>query len=363
MLLAVILGISTSAEAMVTCKASTAYPAETLIPNINTTSYAGNDLPLGSTIYDSHVNGSGMTGVSCDASFNLKAEMVVSDMPSGAPTLMSTSAYGTVYVYPTNVSGVGVIPWGNDKRFSGTPAEYGVFSVGSAGDNGQTLLIDISLIKTGPIASGATVNASSFPHLSWDIPNTSGYTGLPVHLASISYTGTIQFITRTCTTSDVNVSMGTHEIADKFTGVGSTTDWVDSSIILQDCPSFSGYHSLDSAQSVTGNNTASGGNVTATTFSVSLQPTNSVTDDIVGLDPGTDAATGVGIQLGYSTDTDADATMPQTLWTSGTTWDVTAPSDGRSTVKIPLAARYIQNASHATPGKANAKVIFNIDYK
>ncbi len=41
---------------------------------------------------------------------------------------------------------------------------------------------------------------------------------------------------------------------------------------------------------------------------------------------------------------------------------MTLPKDGSPTIRVPLAVRYIQTASAPTPGKANGKVVFTINY-
>jgi len=374
-----LLGYAQSAQAQVACSFPANNPGQTHVQTINIpASYAGNDLPVGSTIYRSSASLSQAVGVQCNGPFNLQSILSVISEPSGAPTTMTT-AYGTGPVYPTNVPGVGVVVWsgtgnngsGINRIFSASsPAAYSTFSVDSA-DGGNNLdgvgdsILDISLVKTGPISSGAVVDAGSFPTISWSIPATAGYSGLPLRLMTMSFAGGVHFITQTCTTPDVNVDLGKFDIGDTFKNIGSHTDWVDSSIVMQGCPTFSGYHGdHGAAQSATDNAVASGTQRNANILTVSLSPANPVSDGIIGLDRGEEAATGVGIQMGYSPDNlNAAATSPQAIWTTGKSWNVAAPTDGRTTIKIPLAARYIQNAERVTPGKADAKVTFYIYYK
>lgn len=373
--LAGMMGINQFALADVNCQPQTTNPPLALTPVLSAAAtQAGNDLPVGHAIYTTSVDFSASVGIQCDGPFSLESYYTVSDSPSGAPVTMSTE-YGTGPVYPTNVPGIGAIVWtgkhGYTEFISGGQLEFqrldhsggsGEASFGSTGNSAA-----LTLIKTGPIASGSVVNGSSLPHISLRIPATAGYTGLPIRLLVISFGGSLQFTTQTCTTPDVNVVMGDYNIPDNFTGPGKASQWVDSSIILQNCPVFSGYyshynggkpqHSVDSG-------TTTGGTRASNLFGVSLTPVNPVVNDIISLDDTTDAARGLGIQLGYTPDDiNAVATSPQKIWTAGTSWDVTAPTDGRTTIKIPLAARYYQTESTVTPGKANAKVTFNIDYK
>lgn len=374
--LAGMMGINQFALAEVNCQPSTLYPPLTLTPVLSAAAtQAGNDLPVGHAIYAMGVTFSTASGVYCDGPFSLDAYLTVSDSPSGSPVTMSTE-YGTGPVYPTNVPGIGAIVWtglhGYTEFISNGQLKYNSLVRDSAGNQrldgpGSLNNVALTLVKTGPIASGAVVNGSALPHIALRVPATTGYTGLPIRLKVVTFGGSLQFITQTCTTPDVNVAMGDYDIPDNFTGPGKASQWVDSSIILQSCPVFTGYYSHyngGTQQNSVDSGATTGGTRASNLFGISLTPVNPVVNDIISLDDTTDAARGLGIQLGYTPDDiNAVATLPQKIWTAGTSWDVTAPTDGRTTIKIPLAARYYQTESTVTPGKANAKVTFNIDYK
>jgi type 1 fimbria pilin len=306
--------------------------------------------------------------VNCDAAFSLNTSLTVSNEPSGPAVMMSGLAYGNGSgpVYPTNVSGVGVLFFMNNVIFSSGYPLAGNFSLASAGDSGlYNYKFDLVLIKTGPIASGTVVNGSALPNVSLRIPAQSGYSGLPIRPLVATFSGSAQFITATCTTPDVNVNMGTYDIMSNFTKTGSAGAWVDASIVMNNCPTFQGYHGdRGTSQATTDSSTSTGSVRNNNLFTVSLTPANSVSGNVIAIDQGGDAATGIGLQIGYTAnDVTANPTSPQSLWTAGATWSVTAPTDGRTTIKIPLAARYYQNAQKVTAGSANAKVIFNIQYK
>lgn len=357
--------LSETTWAAINCMPSPVYPMETATPSINVaTSYTGEDIPVGSTIYRVRAVSQGHVGINCDAAFSLDAYTTISNEPYGPPVNINTQAFGTGPVYPTNINGVGVgVTVGNQLVSSANPILSYRFIRDSAGDYGSNAYFDIALIKTGPIASGSVVNVSSFPNVSYRIPVAAGYTGLPVRLLDMSFSGSVNFLTSTCTTPDVVVDMGQYEVSKYFKGSGSYTPWKDASIALQNCPTFSGYHSDSTKQQTMGSGANTGITRTANIFTVHLVPRNTVTGNVINVDSGADAATGVGIQLGYTNDADTNLTIPQTIWAPGTTWDSRAPTDGRLTVKIPLAARYYQYASEVTPGKANSKVEFQIDYK
>ncbi|NTX77443.1 type 1 fimbrial protein [Serratia proteamaculans] len=374
MLLLIISGLlhTQSALAAINCQPSTVYPAINATSAINIpASYAGNDIPVGSTIYRNQVTSNGVAGVNCDAPFSVTFYYGIATEPLGPPTSMTGLVgfqNGSGLVYPTNVPGVGIAFWKAGNSFSaGAPLQGSTFDNGTAGDIGGSYTFDISLIKTGPIASGAVVNAGSFPTMKFYIPATPGYTGLPATVAMTNFSGSVNFITSTCTTPDVNVNMGSYDTMDHFSGAGSTTPWVDSSIQLSNCPTFSGYFDLNNYQVTTRTGAATGTTRTGNIFTVSLTPTTSVVDNangVIALDTSGAPATGVGLQLGYTPNNlTAQATAPTTIWQSGASWDVPTPQDGRSNISIPLAARYFQTGSIVTPGTANTKVTFNIDYK
>ena len=363
-------GIQIARAADVNCKASTVYPTpQTVVPHISISdTYSGSDMPVGTTIYRNNVLNSPRSGVHCDAAFSLDSYVYVSSTPSGGGASMSTDN-GTRYVYPTNVPGVGVALWHGSTNYSETRTKYDTFALDSAGDFGDNLAYDFTLIKTGPIASGSVVNASSFPHLRWEISTNGvniGYAGLPITLTDYSFTGSVTFVTQTCTPQDVPVKMGSVSYQ-FFQGKGSTSGaWVDASIPLTGCPTFSGYYGKSNPQSSEGSGTASGGTRVASLFTLSVTPAHGLVDpanSIMALESGTDAATGLGLQLKYGKSINASISEMTDMWKSGSSWDVPAPTDGSGSFKLPLAVIYYQTADRVTPGTANTQFTVNIDYK
>lgn len=365
-----------------TCKPRSDTPT-TMSFDINAVTYAGNEMPVGSIIYRSMIF-TDAVGISCfsatGGSYTYQGFLTTTNEPSGPSFTFNGTNFGSGQVYPTNVSGVGVVftSLSPEVTFSRTTpylARTNTYQSGG-GMSGNTTF-NISLIKTGPIASGSLVNASSFPTVTFMIPAQAGYSGFPMTLTTMNFSGSVNFTTSTCTTPDVNVDMGTHDVSDTFHGIGTTTPWVDSSIVLQNCPTFSGYYNESKYQMGSASESTTPG-VTAVTGStrianmmtVSLTPTTSVIDPTNGViavnNAGSSgqAATGVGLQLGYTPiNYTASATSPTTIWTSGTTWSIAPPISGLGNFKIPLAARYYQTSNTVTAGPANAKVTFNIDYK
>lgn len=341
---------------------------------INTQNYIGRDLPIGSEIYRAHIAKTSQVTVNCDADFDLPAYLTLSNIPLGPPRYMATP-YGTGAVYPTNLAGVGVMLWAvpsgthdyvildhTKQRYSGYNTET----------TKRRATLNLSLIKLGPIASGSVINAI-FPNIIWEIPNTPGYTGLPIQMVTVSFSGSIQLPSETCTAINSTVNMGEHSITDTFNSIGSYSKWVDASITLQNCPTFSGYYAnggfnyilndTTGGQIVGDSGHTEGGKMSSNLLKISLSPLNSVNDTIISLTESDDSASGIGLQIGYTeNDLDASPLAPERIWQSGYSWNITAPKDGRATIKIPLSARYYQTDKQVKPGKANSNIVFSVEY-
>lgn len=369
-----------AARADVSCQASASYPAVENTVTLAGSFYAGNDLPNGTLLYQVNLTNGPSVGLHCSGDYSgIPFMNKVRDEPMGPPASLPVNGLtGSGYVYPTNINGVGVVFWaywqGNNSFSADQPVENGGdFSGNTTTDNGKGFVIRMGLVKTGFIASGSDVLGSSLPTVIAYADATPGYTGLPLTLATLHLQGNIHFITSTCQTPDVTVPMGTYEITKYFRGVGSTTPWVDASIQLQNCPTFTGfygnYSNPNSGQNASGSTTPSGGTLTANLLKVSLQPATDIVDSASGVlkvnanGSSGSPATGVGIQLGYTPDNiNASPTAPTAVWKEGDTWSVTPPNDGTANFRIPLAARYYQYDKAVTPGPANAQVTFVIDY-
>jgi type 1 fimbria pilin len=366
--------LSTTARAEVHCSATDENPPEIQNVTLNGTFYVGNDLPNGSVLYRTTAHNAKGATVQCDDAFSLGAVFGIGSEPSGAPFSQAGAPYNG-QIYPTNVKGIGVAVWVSGQAFtqaspSSPPLTMSLGSAGASTFGG--LSFDISLIKTGSIDSGAVVDGNSLPQAIFYVIPSPGYSGLPLTLWTVNFNGEIHFTTQTCQTPDVNVEMGSYDKSKYFHGVGSTTQWIDSSIRLKNCPTFSGYHDGrdESAQSITGSGTPSGGGLASNILKVSLQPATDIIDDangIIGVNAnGTSgtAATGIGIQIGYSPDKiDADPTSPTSIWRNGDTWMVLPPTDGSKNLNIPMAARYYQVNKTVTAGPANSQVTFLISYQ
>lgn len=357
--------------AVVNCKASTSYPALNNTVALAGTFYAGSELPVGSVIYRTTVSSPRVSGIYCDAAFTVPRYYSVATEPVGKSFGFGNSPYNGE-IYPTNVEGIGVAVWYSSKTFTkNSPLEradkpYTLTTGG--GHYGISSMFDLSLIKTGPIDTGSVVNGVSLPTVIMYAGAKEGYSGLPITTWTVNFSGAISFISQTCQTPDVNVSMGSYEVNEYFRKVGSTTPWIDSSIKLENCPTFTGYHDNKNPQAITGSGTPSGVSIASNILKISLQPLSNFIDNgngvfAVSSSGGGREATGIGLQLGYTPDINASPTTPTTIWKSGDTWSVTPPSNGTANFRIPLAARYYQTSQVVTPGPADGKVVFTINYQ
>jgi type 1 fimbria pilin len=76
----------------------------------------------------------------------------------------------------------------------------------------------------------------------------------------------------------------------------------------------------------------------------------------MSLSASADSATGVGIQIAAG-----DSGNP-VLFNFAQERKQALPKDGTTTLKVPLVARYIQTEDRVTPGRADGKVTFTINY-
>jgi major type 1 subunit fimbrin (pilin) len=327
---------------------------------------AGPDMPVGTVIYHEKFVPTYQPTMNCSAS--PAGSYVLNQVLSLSSTPKPLSAYGGSpfggQVYETNIPGLGVAIWADNQAVTtATPYIRQSFSPpdGDPQSWHADTSFDISLIKTGNILPG-TLSSASLPSVVWQLQAASGAVqGLPMAIASLSFKSSINIVSQSCTTSDFTVQMGSYEKDRYFSGVGSATPWVDSSITLNNCPQFWGYYDATPVQ-WSNNYILNVPNATQNMLSVQLTPSTPIIDatqGIMSVDGGDEgsAATGIGIQLAWGSASGSPApfnfAIPQ---------NYTAPSDGRTSLQIPLAARYYQTEDKVTSGKANGKAVFVINY-
>ncbi|UBO72388.1 fimbrial protein [Aeromonas rivuli] len=256
-------------------------------------------------------------------------------------------------VYETGVPGIGVVAWYSGTAFplSKNPADINALAVFTKAFIPE---FDISFIKTGPISPG-TIQGGQLPTLRADMVMDDG-THYPIIRAAMS--GSINIVSQSCTTPDVSVDLGSHDIASNFSGQGSATPWVPFQLRMENCPTFYGTIN-DGQNNFYSNDGSSGvGAVSPNSITVSLTPNTAIIDDaqaIMGLADTGSQASGVGIQIAaYQESRPATFSKP-TIFYQG--------SDGSPSRTVNYFARYIQTETTVTPGDANGTVSFLIEYK
>ncbi|HHH1368273.1 TPA: fimbrial protein [Yersinia enterocolitica] len=369
---------SYSVWAAVVCSVGPGFPRTDTVQLSPANISAGADIPVGTVIYQ----GRWVTPATSTVAMICRSAVATSMWSNIAVSIESVplpisnwagSPFGGA-VYQTNIPGVGIAISRNnnsDVAILGQPYykypsdNENLVTGGSFETTLGTGTLYVTLIKTGTIAPGNyTLNASSLPTASFSISNPISHAataGLPIKVYTIQFQGQLNISTQTCTTPDVNVYLGSYEQSQYFKGINSATSWVDSSIKLTNCPTFSGFYNAANSTLMFDYSTGQGSVATPTNNSIGvrLSPVNSMIDaarGIIGIDTTiSDAASGVGIQIGWGP-------APPELFDLSTERSLTLPVDGSRVVIVPLVARYIQTSETVTPGRANAKVVFLINY-
>lgn len=311
---------------------------------------AGAEIPNGTVLYrQTYRPGYSSASISCsDGTY--ESQFVYTSTPKPLSS-WSGSPYGGK-VYETGVPGIGVAFWRSGNGFPYSSGG-GCSGASSCSWSAGLLTWDISLIKIGNITPG-TISASNLPCMN----ETLGNSGSRVSLLKACFSGAINIVSRTCTTPDVTVNMSKHDIS-VFRAAGSTTEWVDASIKLTDCPVFYGTADDADRNSWSENGTINIGAVTANKLGVTLTPNTTVLqpgNGVFALSESADSASGIGIQLAYGT----SASQTPVTFMQEKRYTMAQGSSG--SVNIPLVARYIQTETRAQPGKANSAVTFLISY-
>ena len=358
----------TSQAQALNCEFSPLFTDNVSIPVVGTgISTVGEDIPVGKVLYSSFYHSSlRTTRFSCTVEYDdegiytmhsyVRVDAV--STPSG-PAVRSDNKD----IFPTNVAGIGAIFYisGIETNINTFPHLWEISSQINVGTIsraiGQFSRVKVELIKTGPIAGGTQlVEASSFP--TFQI-TTGSNSPIPMSnvFVNLGFVGSTTMHTKTCqlATANIDVNLGNHSVSD-FTSPGTVTEWKDFDIVLQGCPPFYGYGSytyVESTGRLTGSNAD---NVVSITF----KSANGVIEgnpSLAKLDAGTNAATGVGIELSQR---NISGSIP--LDGSGGFNLTNLTQEDNATYTIPLKARYVQSDTNVTAGPANGSVVFTITY-
>lgn len=333
-----------------------------IVPLIGGNITVGRDVPLGTVIFtQKFFSSTAQSNFSCESgTYDIIRDYKLTSTPL---PLSSWSGANAGYVYESGVPGIGVFLGFVSGRVIPFTDRFQNCGEGTAACNWNfTVEFNIYLIKTGDVSPG-TIQGVMLPSMQEDVSSPEN----TLIIQRESFVGSINVVSRTCITPDVNVPLGTHSVGE-FTGVGSGTAWKNFNISLNNCPAFHGtFPGADDINPVfdAAGDTSTEQGRTSNVLGFRLDPTDGIIDaanGIISLTPAPSgflpAATGIGIQIG----TGDAVPAPVPLATIRSSGIATTATEGGSYV-IPLSARYIQTASALTPGPANGAVVFTIDYQ
>ncbi|WP_434643537.1 fimbrial protein [Klebsiella sp. I138] len=354
---------SSWAQALIQCEQTTPEKNEVLnIIGNNIT--VGPDMPLGTVLYGGTISFPTEVHLRCSSpkpdTGTLKWMLGIDSVNSPLSNWAGPPLGGKVY--ETNIPGVGIAIWYSGKAVTKeSPVMASEIQVAidvAAINYGMGGVFDFSLIKIGETPPGNyTIDSSLFPNMiRYYDPGTNVAGNFPIIARRYQLSGSVNVVAKTCTTPDVNVPLGTHNASVFSSAAG--TPWVDASIKLTDCPTFSGYHSAYSRVNL------ATGDIPPTTnnqISVSLSPVNGIFDaenGIMNIISSPESARGVSIQIAHGT---PDTATPQPFnFNSPSVVDL--PKSGDSTIIYPLVARYVKTSSAFTAGVADGRVTFTVNY-
>lgn len=324
----------------------------------------GRDVPVGAEVYRQKFSMAAGQAVKLEclyAPYEQSTELTV-DSSYGLANV--TSGVYANKVYRTSIQGLGVafasvggpLPRASSKMWTSCTPGWRCLVPFDGPSN-----FELILIKLGDVAPGVLVG-NTLPTVS--LFGSFGDARMLGFKMGIS--GSIQIVSRTCSTPDVTVPMGTHQTK-TFTGINTASGWVDFAIQLNNCPAFTGTFSTPGLGwvSQSGNSpsgTGTSGTLVNNTLQYRVDPARvaiNAGNGVLSLDPtaagSSPAATGVGVQIGTTNGTGLPLSTNRT---SGL-----ALLRTESSYSIPLRARYLQTQSKVTPGPANASATFTIIYQ
>ena len=341
-----IVGLLLANESISARAANCAYtpttPTElTFVANLGGSITVGRDVALGSQIYQAAFSGGARPTLSCPAgAYTLTRSYIT---PPGVPSGFVDGARGQIYL--TSVPGIGYaasylgngLPYATQQLFSRDT----IYSA--------TTVLDISFFKIGDVAPG-TIRAVDLPEVEQVMTGDAS-----VRANLWRFVGTLDIVASTCTTPDVTVDLGDHQLTE-LNGVDTATNWIDVPVRLQDCPGYFGSYRRDVTDD-SGFRTAA---ANANQLRYLVDSTTAIIDagrSIMALRnagaPGT--ATGMGIQVALANETPVVFGRLRASGLSLT--DVSGTS-----YTIPLKARYIQTSPDVAPGVADGQATVTLIY-
>ena len=249
-------------------------------------------------------------------------------------------------VYRTSVPGIGAVIWWNGQAFPTTATD--TYTVPTS--LYPELAFDLSLIKIGDVGAG-TIRSTDLP--------TFEYVQLGDNTLRIEFggfTGSLNVVSRTCTTPDVPVALGSHQMTE-LSGIGTSTNWVNVPIRLNNCPSF---HDAF-RRNLTEDSVVSLTNRTANAIRFRVNPVTSVVNQAQGVmalqpDGVNQTATGIGIQM-------ADAGGVPLAYGVNRASGLALTATDNASYTFNLRARYYQTGTTPTSGQANGAATVTLIYE
>ncbi|MGZ0718830.1 fimbrial protein [Pseudomonas palleroniana] len=312
----------------------------------------GRDIPVGTEVYRQVFTPGGETSIRCapgTRAISLKRGLEMASVPIVG---YQTRAGGNVY--PTNLAGIGVQFLDVENRAFPTTSNLPDCPGPQACVFRQPGLdkFTLSFIKVSERVEAGAISSAALPlvNLGYEIR------GQQLAVRKVRLSGQLRVVSQTCQAPNVQVNLGQHSVGDiEKTGY---TPWQDFAIVLNQCPGFYGYYSIEA-------NAFEPGVVFKTNrIAFRIDPTQravSTDEGILSLTaqaPGAmRAAQGIGVQLALE---NAQPIRLSTLLDSGVSLQ---PKEGGSYL-IALKARYIKLANSALhSGPANATAIFTLNYQ
>lgn len=350
--------VSNASWAAISCAfTSGSQTINSVMPILKSQFTVGRDVPIGTVIYRQKRNNSLYSQMYCKDTGNFQTKRYYA-----SNTKAKANWTGQPFpnaVYETGLPGIGFA-----YVWRGNPLNYDVdiYSSNQGWDYTTFLDLDIYFIKIGPVIPG-NINLSTFPSAIVAAEWVNG----KLNISNLSLSGNMQIVSKTCTTPDVYVDLGSNSIEPLVAGSQTETTRKSFNVIMRDCPVFYGIglvadNNVPTWDAIWTNQPTGINN----NIKISFTPKNGVLDSnsmIAKLDsvqPGNaPAAQGMGIALYHSGGTrykfDGTFVAEQTP-AIGSSGDIT----------YPLEASYTFDSSKPKsamkPGSGNSSIEFTIQY-
>lgn len=332
-----------------TARAGTcAYTAETptfvqAVTSITGSITVGRDVPVGTEIYRATFNTNRPANIHCQPGTYTRTRRYTQN-PHRLSDYVHPS-YGR-RVYLTSVPGIGVAVWWAGNALPTTATDtYSIPTTLIA-----TTAYDISLIKIGDVSAG-TIRGSDLPTFEYvEIGDNT------IRMLLGSFTGSLNIVSRTCSTPDVTVNLGTHQMS-ALSGIGTGTNWVNVPIRLNNCPAFHDAY----RRNLTNDDGVSMPNRTANQIRYRVNPVTSIVNPAQGVmalqpDGTNQTATGIGIQM-------ADAGNTPIAYGTNRASGLALTATNDASYILNLRARYYQTGTTPTSGQANGAATVTLIYE